>query len=386
MEFEVTAGEQKVKSGDTGVRGKLALQLMGAQCTRSGQMVIRLDLNRFNYDTIDEPDETSGLTMPVVYRRARSVPAKETTPGAVYEKGKWVVKIERERLEPDYPDITDVIGRYKRLVDKVIYLRCKVIWPEESYSEVVPCSVVIKGIEFPKGPNTLSLNFITDPKSGFMSGFMKLCVAFGFQPGKLFPDDPTYDPDYIMPYVHDLEFPLTVEQVVQRFLVPILVRHGQEGHLARGETSEKSHFLVRKSIKAMSEADARKTWEGARAWEAAKEPEPEPELAPFPDDDDDDPSLVIVDGVLKADVQATIADPASEPTKREFDGSPEAEKLRGEVRTLAAGDPDFALNVGDFLDEQGIAYDDESLLNSLNAEELARVIEHFSPKKKAPAL
>jgi len=247
--FEISAGKQKLRQGDTGVRGSLAVQFLGVSKNKSGNMVIKIKLNPFKYDVVQEEDPESELTVPVVYQKARDIDAQETDKGAfLNEKGQWKVRLERKRLEPDYPEATDVETRYKRLMDHEVYFQCKVIWPEAHYGQIVPCSTPIGGIEFPKGAGHMALNFITEGQ--YVQKMMKLAVAFGFQPAAMDPSKPIYSPEYIQPYARDLELPLTEAQVVERFLVPILVRHGAQGHLAMADTSDNSHFILASTVKA----------------------------------------------------------------------------------------------------------------------------------------
>lgn len=356
--MEVTAGKQKRRTGDTGIRGKLALQLLGVQCTKDGRMVIKIELNKFRYDVVEETDPKSDLTVPVVYEKAKDVSAQEGDDGAhENDKGMWVISLQRRRLEPDYETAVDLHTRYKRLMDKKIYLRLKVIWPEGHYSSVVPMSVVIKGIEFPDGQDKPRVNFITDNESGYVSRFMLACMALGFEAGALQPDGPSYDPNYFQPFAEDVELPFTEEQIVEKVLIPVLVRHGQEGHLVTGETSEKSHFIIGKSLQAMSEKEAKRIWLEVQAKEEGAveaEKEEEKNQPPFFDDETEKPKV--------------------------DDGG--AEKMRAKIRTMGASDPEWAFKVSEFLDSEEIVYDDESLLSSLDVSALSKVIKHFSPEKK----
>ena len=368
-DFEVTAGKQMVRQGDTGVRGSLVFQLVGATKNKAGAMVKKIKLNSFKYDVVQEADATSGLTVPVVYQKSRKIDAQEGDRGAVFDGGKWVVKLERRRLDPDYPDATDLETRYKGLMDTEIYFQCKVLWPEASFGQVVPLSTAIGGIEFPHGPNQLSVNFITDGQ--WVSKLMKLATAFGFDPAYFTPGSPIYDAQYLEPYVRDFVLPITKVTVVEQLLVPLLVRHAQQGRLVRGETSDNSHFIMARTVKPVGEAEAAAIWAQAKEWEK-KDEEPEPD-APFFDDDDKD---------TKAET-----DPVAKVAPDQAKTGEEAERLRAEVRALGVGNDNFAWDVSKFLDEQQISYDDESLLSSLTVAALKQVIAHFESKKaKKPSL
>jgi len=365
--FEISAGKQKLRQGDTGVRGSLALQFVGVSTNKSGAMVTKIKLNPFKYEAVQENDPDSGIAMPVVYQRAREIDAQETDNGAYKnDKGKWVVRLERKRLEPDYPEATDVETRYKGIMDTEVYFQCKVIWPETHHGQIVPCSAPIDGIEFPHGPDRMGINFITEGQ--YVKKMMKLAVAFGFQPEAMDPDMPIYDPAYIQPYAQDLELPLTKAQVVERFLVPLLVRHGVQGHLAMAETSDNSHFIIASTVKPMSEAAAKKTLAEAATWEAKDQEPTEEGKAPFFDEEPE-----------------AAAETPTEPGKMKT--GPEAEQLRAKVRELAVGKDRFAWDLSEFLDTQGIAYQDESLLASLDVDGLKKVVAHFTPKEpKTPTL
>lgn len=365
-DFEITAGKSKSRAGDTGVRGDIAAQLVGVQKNRAGQLVKRIRLNSFKYDVVQESDPTSDLTVPVVYMKAREIEAQETDKGAyLNNKGKWVVRLERKRMDPDFPQATDLETRYRSIMDTEVYFRCKVIWPEPHYGQVVPLSSPIGGIQFPKGARVMAINFLTDDQ--YVPRLMKLAVSFGFDRGYFTPGSPIFDPDYLKPFIQDLELPLTEEMVLERLLVPILVRHGQQGHLIMAETSENSHFLVGSSVKAVGEREAKAIWEQAKAWEHKEVSEPDPD-APFFDEDDPE-----------SEPEGSFIETA--PQAPQAESGLDAEQLRGKIRALAANNDRFAWDVSEFLDKEGIPYNDESLLASLSVDALQRVIAHFSPKK-----
>lgn len=372
QDFTITGGKKKTRAGDTGVRGSLSFQCVGATKRKSGVMFTKIKLNLFKYDVVQETDATSGLTVPVVYMRAREIDAQETDKGAfLNSKGQWKVKLERRRLEPDYENETELEKRYPRLMDTEIYLQCKVVWPEAHYGQVVPVSTAIKGIEFPQGPNIMDINFVTDDQ--YVPKLMKLAMAFGFDTGYFTPGNPIHDPEYLKPYVYDLEFPLTEVQVVEKLLIPLLVRHGQQGQLAKGDTSDNSHFISSKTVKAMSDKQASAIWEEAKDWDAKDEEPVEEDQAPFFGDDDKD---------TKAET-----DPVAKVAPDQAKTGEEAERLRAEVRALGKGNDSFAWDVSKFLDEQQISYDDESLLSSLTVAALKQVIARFGSKKaKKPSL
>jgi len=101
----------------------------------------------------------------------------------------------------------------------------------------------------------------------------------------------------------------------------------------------------------------------------AKDQEPEEDKAPFFDDEEPE----------------AAAEAPTDPGKMKT--GPEAEQLRAQVRKLAAGKERFAWDLSEFLDTQGIQYEDESLLASLDVDGLKKVVAHFTPKEpKTPTL
>lgn len=358
--MKVSAGKSQARSGDTGVRGNLAVQLVGVQCTRDGTMVVKKELNRFNYTVEDETDLESGLTVPVVYRKKRDYPAQPDDEGAHKKNGKWVVTVEPKRIDPDRG--IELEDRYGFLFDHKIFLRCKVIWPDQFYGKVVPLSVVIKGIEFPDGPNEDNVRFVTRVERGNISRFMQLCMDFGFQPGALDPDSPLFDPGYLQPFASDCQVPYTPEQIVEKLLVPILVRHGQDGHLVNCATSDKSHFIVPKTTQPIAGKKAEEIWEHAQ------------ELA-VDDSDDDDPQAPFFD-----DDDPQVEDGSDD------DDPQDLESLRAEIRTLAGAGVFQPIDLCDLLDSWGVEYTDEEMLSSISGDVMRQIIKHYSPEEKAPTL
>lgn len=354
--MKVSTGKSQVRSGDTGVRGELVVQLVGALTDREGDVVFKRSLNQWQYDVEQETHPESGLNVPVVYKKRRDYPANEGDENAhKNSKGEWVITVDRKRYDPDPEDAQDLEGRYGWLFDTTVYLQCKVIWPEEFFGEVIPLSVTVKGIEFPDGPNEDNVHFVTQVERGNISRFMQVCMDFGFQPAKLRSDGPLYDPNYLEPFASNCTLPYTPEQIVERLLVPLLVRHGHEGHLVSCRTSDKSHFIVGQSTSPVPDADAKRFWEKARQIDDA---DPQEDPAPFPGDD----------------AKSVVEDEA------------QAEKLKGHIRSMVADGVFKPLDLCDLLDGWAVSYEDESILSSLNVSTLARIVEHYAPASEESEL
>jgi hypothetical protein len=313
--------------------GQVAVSYDGYTTDKTGALVVKSYFNTYSY----RQDEAGQI-----WKLGKATEVPQGTPGATAnEKGVWIIREPDEPLSPD---------QATQAYNETIYLQFKVISPIQYYGAQAVARCTLAGIEFPEGPDVANLWLVT---SGIgLSALIKFAMAAGLKANGFDNTAVGYDPNYALPYLRTLEFPLTRAQVFLKVIHPLLEKHASEGKLLvaqvkpRKKDTDTGNFLDQATAQAVDYDDAQRIWAQVTAAEQASQPEE----IPFPEDDGSVPVAV---PTTPAPAPAPQVAPTAPAAPQQATPTPSRDDLEARVRSLISQGRATGEQVLQWIDEMG---------------------------------